>query len=68
MRAHCQGCTERTVQPNCHTRCERYLAYQAEREKIRAARQRDHIAISALVDGAEKIKKEALRRSKSKGM
>lgn len=64
MTAPCKGCTEHTVQPNCHTTCRRYLEYVAERERIREARRIDHDTTSALIRGAEKIKREALRRSK----
>ena len=68
MNAPCKGCTARTVQPNCHTTCEKYLAFVAGREKIREIRRLDHDATTALILGAEKIKREALRRSKSKGL
>lgn len=27
--APCKGCIERTVEPNCHTACPRYLAFRA---------------------------------------
>lgn len=68
MIAPCNGCSDRTVRPNCHSTCERYLAYAAEREKIREARKTQQDATTALIKGAEKIKREALRRSKSKGL
>lgn len=34
----CKGCDERTVEPNCHTLCERYIAYTLKLEEERAAR------------------------------
>lgn len=34
----CFKCTERTVEPNCHSTCERYLAELEANEK---AKQRD---------------------------
>ena len=33
MKAPCLGCESRTVQPNCHMTCERYLQYRASREQ-----------------------------------
>ena len=68
MKAPCEGCPDRTVSPNCHTTCEKYLSYAAYRERIRQARRLDHDATTALIRGAEKIKREAIRRSKSKGL
>lgn len=66
MNAPCKDCPDRTVTPNCHTGCAKYLAFQAERERLRVARRADHDATHALVMGAMKIKKEALRRSKGR--
>lgn len=28
----CKDCPDRTVEPNCHMVCRKYLAFQAERE------------------------------------
>ena len=36
MVAPCQGCERRTVHPNCHATCQEYLAYNLERQQIRA--------------------------------
>lgn len=36
MVAPCQGCERRTVHPNCHATCQEYLAYNLERQRIRA--------------------------------
>jgi len=36
MVAPCQGCERRTVHPNCHATCDQYLAYNLERQQIRA--------------------------------
>lgn len=39
----CYNCPDRTVEPNCHTSCEKYLSQKAEGEKKKAeiAEQRD---------------------------
>ncbi len=28
--APCKGCPDRTVEPNCHMTCEKYIAFQQE--------------------------------------
>lgn len=48
MRPPCKGCRYRSVRPNCHTTCEDYQAYNAERERIHAVRLRDSIFIEYL--------------------
>lgn len=60
----CKGCPDRSVSPNCHTACQRYLTYQAERQQIRAAHHADSLVLSALLEGQKKKKMEALKRSK----
>jgi hypothetical protein len=30
----CKDCTNRTVEPNCHTRCAEYLEFKEMRDKI----------------------------------
>lgn len=50
--------------PTCHGSCDRYAAYVAYREHIRAARQHDTEMTRALVQGAAKIKREKFRESK----
>lgn len=61
MRPPCKGCRFRSVRPNCHSTCEEYLAYNAEREKIRDARLKDSIVIEYL-----KIHKHAHLTKKDK--
>lgn len=31
----CRGCQERTIEPNCHTTCEKYLAEVEENRRVR---------------------------------
>ncbi len=33
----CKGCEDRTVEPNCHVTCERYLEALADRRSITKA-------------------------------
>lgn len=33
MTAPCKGCQNRTVEPNCHMGCEKYLAFRREIDK-----------------------------------
>lgn len=37
----CKGCEERTVEPNCHMTCERYLEAVEEADRIREERRKD---------------------------
>lgn len=30
----CKGCTDRTIEPNCHSTCEKYLAAKEKNEQI----------------------------------
>jgi hypothetical protein len=41
MISPCKDCPDRSVEPNCHTACPRYQAYNAERVAIREARRKD---------------------------
>jgi len=41
MISPCKDCPDRTADPNCHTACPRYQAYNAERVAIREARRKD---------------------------
>lgn len=47
----CQGCTERTVLPNCHMGCDRYKRFCLERERIRTGRQQANDLAGARRDG-----------------
>lgn len=63
MKSPCtRDCPDRSITPNCHGTCERYLEYNAERERIRAKKAREHEAIHALVIGAQKIRLNAFRK------
>jgi hypothetical protein len=42
MISPCKDCPDRSVEPNCHTACPRYQAYNAERVAIREARRREN--------------------------
>ena len=35
----CKNCPDRTIEPNCHTTCERYLAVRAEQYETKKRRQ-----------------------------
>ena len=37
----CYRCPERTVEPNCHDACGRYLEWVAENENIKKERRKD---------------------------
>lgn len=39
--APCKGCKERTIEPNCHMICERYLEF-IERRNVRKAEEEKH--------------------------
>ena len=38
----CRGCPDRTVEPNCHLECEKYLQAKARRAKVMEKR-KEHI-------------------------
>ena len=48
----CKGCTDRVVEPNCHTTCERYKEYTDEqhrqKEVIRKAKERQNLAYATV--------------------
>ena len=37
----CYRCSDRTIEPNCHDTCGRYLEWVAENEKIKKERRKD---------------------------
>lgn len=51
MNAPCKvngvDCPDRTVEPNCHATCKRYLEFDEERKKIRADRKAEIGAVWA---------------------
>ena len=49
MTAPCRNCARRTVTPNCHGTCERYLAYDAERRELRRAKSIEYEAAAPMV-------------------
>ena len=42
MKQPCKNCTDRTVEPNCHTDCERYTAFVEERDRIKSVKLGDN--------------------------
>lgn len=52
----------------CHGTCKEYEKYVNFRHQISEARRLDHDTTAALIRGAEKIKREAIRHAKSKGL
>ena len=64
MIAPCHECTHRTVIPNCHSTCEAYQSYSAERERIRAQRQLDRTGDEARIRRRIKIKEDERRNGK----
>lgn len=53
----CKGCPDRTVEPNCHTNCEKYLEQVKEYEVIREGRNQDSDFIEFKKEVNLKIKK-----------
>jgi hypothetical protein len=52
----CRFCKERTI--GCHGRCEKYLDYKAEREKVLEIKRRENAEIEIAI--------EAIRRRRPK--
>ena len=52
----CKGCGKRTVKPNCHTECDCYLQYVAERQEYYEKKTADN-NIYDYIDKAKKRKK-----------
>lgn len=38
----CVECKERSIEPNCHTYCEQYLAFLEKTKEIREQRQKEY--------------------------
>lgn len=38
--APCKGCTDRTIEPNCHMTCERYLSFRGDLDKKKQQKRR----------------------------
>lgn len=58
--APCKDCPDRTTGDrvtDCHTTCEKYLAFRAEREKINQARKEDSQARTTSLEGMWRMKK-----------
>ena len=62
MNSPCKGCADRAV--GCHGRCEKYLAFDAERVKIRLARQQEHLVRYAKIESVIAWKKQDTKRKK----
>lgn len=48
MIAPCKNCTDRVV--GCHSTCEKYLAFQKERELVREKKYKDYCLTSAIIE------------------
>lgn len=59
INAPCKDCRERNL--GCHSSCERYAAYKAENDKLRAARMKENMLEGAQIEGVLR-RKEAYRR------
>ena len=56
----CLHCPDRTVEPNCHTGCEHYIAMMKQRDHINHIRA---IESAIMVYNAPKIIKNAIAKS-----
>lgn len=59
INAPCKDCQERKM--GCHGSCERYAAYKAENDKLRAARMKENMLEGAQIEGVLR-RKEAYRQ------
>lgn len=62
---YCKNCETRSV--NCHTTCEKYLAYRKMRNKINAARQKEKIKDTLEMQRLQKAK-DVMLAKKQRGM
>lgn len=62
----CKGCPDRTVTPNCHAACERYLAFDAERKRYNEARLVERCVTGARLAGQKKHKNEYIKHKKGR--
>ena len=60
----CDGCPDRTVEPNCHSTCRGYLYRQAERAKINDQKIKEFEYKGFKVDKVNDTKKKVNRRKK----
>lgn len=35
IKAVCKDCPDRSVEPNCHTTCSKYIGFKAEHDRVR---------------------------------
>lgn len=61
----CKDCPDRTIQPNCHTTCEGYLARCKKNEEIRKAKAEDYDMRQ--FDGARTNNLRKLKHKKATG-
>ena len=61
-----KDCPNRSAIPNCHSTCERYLAYDAERKALAEKRYTESVAMDALIRNAEKARKRYYKRKRYK--
>lgn len=64
MSVPCKDCPDREV--GCHGRCEKYKAYDLDRQRIRTARQMEHENVCVRIAGAIRIKNEIYRKQKGR--
>lgn len=57
----CYGCTERTP-PDCHVRCERYKAYEAQRAEARKQKEANIVRMELMWDSYCRAMKRVRRR------
>lgn len=62
----CLNCTDRTIEPNCHTDCEGYLHRQARKEQARQARKFEDKCTECVVLGKLRVAR-ALRAGRIVG-
>lgn len=69
MKGPCKGCTTetgRSVEPNCHATCEKYLTYLEENNKrkkiINKARYLEHIQDQIVANRVAAVTKERRRK------
>jgi predicted nucleic acid-binding Zn ribbon protein len=62
MKCNCKGCPERTQM--CHSTCESYLEYTAERQRVRQNRINDSIYMGYITKQSDKASRIHFARNK----
>lgn len=60
MQAPCMGCKKREL--NCHSKCQEYLEYKAERNRISDLRKRDSELTGFIIEHRARTKKRREHR------